>query len=104
LLRLTVRHLLIASATYVADPDGPSCHDSVQHPNRADLEAEILALRYQLAVLQRAARTRPRLSHADRLFWVLLSWVWTGWRRTVHIVQPATVVCWHRRLFAWAQS
>src|SRR6266516_4857051 len=67
---------------------------------RAELEAEILARRHQLAVLQQAAPRRPRLSRADRLFWVLLSRVWTGWRRTVHIVQPATVVAWHRRLVA----
>src|SRR6266849_9095009 len=67
---------------------------------RAELEAEVLALRHQLAVLQRAAPSRLRLSPTDRLFWVLLSRVWTSWRRTVHIVQPATVVGWHRRLFA----
>jgi hypothetical protein len=67
---------------------------------RVELEAQILALRHQLAVLQQAAPRRPRFSRADRLFWVLLSRVWTGWRRTVHIVRPATVVCWHRRLFA----
>ena len=67
---------------------------------RAELEAEILALRHQLAVLQRAAPKRPHLSRADRLLWVLLSRVWTGWRRSVRIVQPATVVRWHRRAFA----
>jgi transposase InsO family protein len=32
---------------------------------------------------------------------VLLSRVWSGWRDAVQIVQPATVVAWHRRLFAW---
>jgi hypothetical protein len=57
---------------------------------RAELEAEILALRHQLAVLQQAAPKRPRLSRADRLLWVLLSRVWNGWRRTIQIVQPAT--------------
>jgi transposase InsO family protein len=67
---------------------------------RAELEAEILALRHQLAVLQQAAPKRPHLSRADRLLWVLLSRVWTGWRRSVQIVQPATVVRWHRRAFA----
>jgi hypothetical protein len=67
---------------------------------RAELEAEILALRHQLAVLQQAAPKRPRLSRADRLLWVLLSRVWTGWRRTIQIVQPATVIRWHRRAFA----
>src|SRR6516165_6293312 len=68
---------------------------------RADLEAEILALRHQLAVLQQAAPRRLRLSRADRLLWVLLSRVWSRWRDAVQIVQPATVVRWHRRLFAW---
>jgi transposase InsO family protein len=68
---------------------------------RAELQAEILALRRQLAVLQQAAPRRLRLSRADRLLWVVLSRVWSGWRRTVQIVKPATVVAWHRRFFAW---
>src|SRR5215472_6484703 len=68
---------------------------------RAELAAEILALRHQLAVLQQAAPRRLRLNRADRLLWVLLSRVWRGWRGAVQIVQPATVVAWHRRLFAW---
>ena len=63
--------------------------------------AEILILRHQLAVLQQAAPRRLRLNRADRLLWVLLSRVWRGWRGAVQIVQPATVVAWHRRLFAW---
>ena len=68
---------------------------------RVELEAEILALRHQLAVLQQTAPRRLRLSQADRLLWVLLSGVWSRWREPVQIVQPATVVSWHRRLFAW---
>ena len=68
---------------------------------RAELEIEILALRHQLAVLQQAAPRRLQLSRADRLLWVLLSRVWRGWRGAVQIVQPATVVAWHRRQFAW---
>ena len=68
---------------------------------RAELEMEILALRHQLAVLQQAAPRRLRLSRGDRLLWVLLSRVWSRWRDAVQIVQPATVVSWHRRLFAW---
>src|SRR6516164_3846385 len=68
---------------------------------RAELAAEIVALRHQLAVLQQAAPRRLGLSRADRLLWVLLSRVWRGWRGAVQIVQPATVVAWHRRLFAW---
>jgi putative transposase len=39
---------------------------------RSALVLENLALRHQLAVLQRTAR-RPRLRPSDRVFWVLLS-------------------------------
>src|SRR5215472_6377891 len=51
--------------------------------NRAVLQAEILALRHQLLVLQRSnGSLRPRLSFADRILWVWLSQLWSGWRRS----------------------
>jgi putative transposase len=59
---------------------------------------ENLALRHQLAVLQRSVR-RPRLSRWDRVLWVWLSWVCAGWRSHLVIVQPATVLVWHRQGF-----
>ena len=65
---------------------------------RRALVLENLALRHQLAVLQRTA-PRPRLRTADRLFWVLLSRLWSGWAETVSIVQPETVIRWHRTGF-----
>ena len=68
--------------------------------SRADLAAEILALRHQLTVLQRQGPKRPRLRRADRLLWVLLATIWPHWRRAVHIVTPDTVVRWRRRGFA----
>jgi len=68
--------------------------------SRLELTAEILALRHQLAVLQRTTPKRPRLRPLDRLLWVLLSSVWPSWRQAVRIVTPATVVRWHRRAFA----
>jgi len=68
--------------------------------SRLELEAGILALRHQLAVLQQQAPRRPRLGRADRLLWVLLSRLWPNWRRAVQIVTPDTVVRWHRRGFA----
>jgi hypothetical protein len=68
--------------------------------SRLELAAEILALRHQLAVLQRATPKRPRLRPLDRLLWMLLSSVWPNWRQAVQIVTPATVVRWHRRAFA----
>ncbi len=67
--------------------------------SRASLQMEILALRHQLAVLHRTARKRPALSSADRLFWVLLSWVWSNWRSALLIVKPETVIGWHRKGF-----
>lgn len=68
--------------------------------SRLELAAEILALRHQLAVLQRTTPKRPRLRPIDRLVWALLSSVWPNWRQAVQIVTPATVVRWHRRAFA----
>jgi hypothetical protein len=44
--------------------------------SRLELAAEILALRHQLAVLQRTAPKRPRLRRIDRLLWMLLSSIW----------------------------
>jgi hypothetical protein len=67
---------------------------------RLEVATEVLALRHQLAVLQRATPKRPRLRPIDRLVWVLLSSVWPNWRRAIQIVTPATVVRWHRRAFA----
>ena len=59
---------------------------------------ENLALRQQLAVLTRQ-RARTRTKPADRLFWSWLSRYWPGWRSTLVIVQPETVIRWHRT--AW---
>jgi hypothetical protein len=65
---------------------------------RAVLLAEILALRQQLAVLLRD-KPKPRLRLRDRLFWVLLSRWFSGWRSWLAIVKPETVIAWHRRGF-----
>jgi len=50
----------------------------------------------KLALEHLALRQRPQLSDADRVFWVLLSKAWAGWRSTLHVVQPETVVRWDR--------
>jgi hypothetical protein len=68
--------------------------------SRAALQAEILALRHQLLVLQRSTRGRRlRLRAADRLFWVWLSRVWQGWRLSLRIIKPETVIAWNRKGF-----
>lgn len=57
---------------------------------------ENVALRQQLAVLRRTVK-RPPLCNQDRLFWVLLAKTWRGWRTALIVVQPDTVVRWHRQ-------
>jgi transposase InsO family protein len=39
------------------------------------------------------------LSQADRLLWVWISRIWTEWRSAIVLVQPETVIAWHRRAF-----
>ncbi len=63
--------------------------------SRRSLALENIALRHQLEVLQRNAK-RPRLNRSDRVFWALLSRFLPDWRRHLTIVQPDTVVRWHR--------
>jgi len=70
--------------------------------SRSALQLENLALRHQISVLQRTARKRPKLTPGDRLLWVWLSRIWSGWRSALAIVKPETVIAWHRggfRLF-----
>ncbi len=68
------------------------------------LALENLALRHQLVVTTRTA-PRPKFRTTDRLFWVGLARVWTGWRQSLVIVTPATVLRWQRRRFRehWTQ-
>jgi hypothetical protein len=49
----------------------------------------------QLAAYKRKHK-RPVLTPWDRLFWVGLSQVWSGWRHVLIFVQPDTVVRWQR--------
>ncbi len=66
--------------------------------NRIKLVAENLALRQQLATLQRRT-PKPRLRIRDRVFWVMLSRWFRDWKSWLVIVQPDTVVRWHRQGF-----
>ena len=67
--------------------------------SRAALHLEIVALRHQLVVTSRSRRPRLRLTALDRVLWAWLSRRWRGWRSALHVVQPATVLAWHRRGF-----
>ena len=68
--------------------------------SRTDLALEILALRQQVAVLKRK-RPRPMTNVHDRRFWIILRRFWSGWKEVLVIVQPDTVVAWHRAGFRW---
>jgi len=66
--------------------------------SRAAAAIENLALRQQLAVFKHSGK-RPRLRPRDRVFWVLLAKYWPNWRSALAIVQPETVIKWHRQGF-----
>jgi len=63
-----------------------------------NMAMEIIALRQQLAVMKQQNK-RPKIGMITRLFWVILSWIWSGWREALHIVKPETVIRWHRKAF-----
>ena len=70
---------------------------------RVELAARLLAAESQLAeckrrIIQKQA-PKPRFTSSFRLLWVLLSKLWAPWRKAVHLMQPATVVKWHRSAF-----
>jgi putative transposase len=62
------------------------------------LQAEIVALRHQLAVYKRSVR-RLHVGPADRILWTWLSRHWASWREALVFVQPATVIAWQRKRF-----
>src|SRR5687768_16044823 len=66
--------------------------------SRLALQLEIVALRHQVAVYQRSV-SRPRLHATDRLFWVWLSRLWSGWQHALAFVQPRTVLAWQKQRF-----
>lgn len=68
--------------------------------SQASLEAEIIVLRHQVAVLRRRlGRKQLQLTWADRALLVIVSRLWSGWRGAVFVVQPETVLRWHRKGF-----
>ena len=72
--------------------------------DRQHLVLENLALRQQLLVLH-AKRPRPQLRVMDKVFWIALRRTWRGWKQSLILVTPQTVVRWHRAGFRlyWAR-
>jgi hypothetical protein len=66
--------------------------------SRADLIAENALLRQQIIVLKRQVK-RPQLTQPDRVRQVLSARCTQFWRQALHILQPETLLRWHRGLF-----
>jgi hypothetical protein len=65
----------------------------------AKLSCKPKSLRHQLTVLKRNQPKRLVLNRADRCFWVWFSRLWSGWRYSLIIVKPETLIGWHRQGF-----
>ena len=62
---------------------------------RWHLRLENMALRHQIAVLERSAK-RPQFTNADRLLWITLSALRVRWPQALEIMQTETVKRWRR--------
>lgn len=65
---------------------------------RSQLMLENAMLRKQLIILRRQIE-RPKLNDADRRWLVILASKLKNWRHALLIVQPETLLRWHRELF-----
>ncbi len=66
--------------------------------SKHDLLVENALLRQQLIVLERRQK-RPQLSNWDRIKLICLARLTPNWKDALHIVQPDTLLRWHRDLF-----
>src|SRR6195256_2506377 len=67
--------------------------------SKSRLEAENAVLRHQLIVLRRKLKGRARLTNNDRWFFVQMYRWFPSVLKVVTIVQPETLVRWHRAGF-----
>src|SRR5450432_4650266 len=67
--------------------------------SKSRLEAENAALRHQLSVLRRKLSGRVRLTNSDRWFVVQLYRWFPSVLNAITIIQPETLVRWHRAGF-----
>jgi len=66
--------------------------------SRAQLAAENLFLRKQLALYMERQVKLCRADDATRITLVALSWI-IDWRRVLTVVKPETLIRWHRKGF-----
>lgn len=63
------------------------------------LEAENLFLRHQLTIAMRRAPPRLRLRGSDRALLIWMTRLWPNLRGMAQVVQPETILRWHRAGF-----
>jgi putative transposase len=66
--------------------------------SKSELIAENALLRQQLIMLKRQVK-RPACTKTDRILLVLFSCVVRTWKQTLYLVQPETLLRWHREAF-----
>src|SRR5256884_9548799 len=66
--------------------------------SKSELVAENALLQQQLIILRRQVK-RPACPKRDRVLLVLLARLVRAWKQTLFIVQPETLLRWHRELF-----
>jgi len=66
--------------------------------SRSDVLFENLVLRQQINALIQT-KPLPRLPPEERILWVALRRKWSRWQDALLLVQPETVVAWHRKAF-----
>ena len=66
--------------------------------SKSELVAENTLLRKPLIILKRQVK-RPACTKTDRLLLVLLARLVRTWKQALFIVQPDTLLRWHRELF-----
>jgi putative transposase len=64
--------------------------------SKSELVAENALLRQQLMILGRQVK-RPALKKADRFLLVLLARAARTWKQALFIIQPETLLRWHRQ-------
>src|SRR5260370_5927526 len=68
------------------------------------LEAENLFLRHQLSIALRRAPSRLRLRGSDRALLVWMTRLWPSLLGATQVVQPETILRWHRAGFKAARA
>src|SRR3989440_12976204 len=66
--------------------------------SKSELIAENALLRQQLIVLRRKVK-RPTFTRTDRMLLVLLARTVQYWKQALFIIQPETLLRWHREAF-----